>query len=380
MPIDLTRIPILDHHCHAFLQRKTAYSITEYLRFFSEGGDDDIVAHHTANSIFVRWATKELARFFECEPTLEAVLNARTRLSLNDLAARMLHDANIPVLLIDYGLAGDDRLSVDGMRACVPHCRFEPILRLETMAQELIVTHNSFEQFIDAYVATIEGARAIGHVGVKSIVAYRTGLAIRDWNTAEVKQTWSIAKERARRAGRVRLADKPLNDYLVQLALDVCEKQGLPIQFHTGLGDNDLDMLYANPLHLRPLFESNRYTHVPFVLLHASYPYVRELGYLASLYSNVWMDVGLALPFATIDIPAVWRQALSLTPFSKILFSTDAHSVPDIFWLAARWGRWGLSTVLDECVSLGAFTSAEALEAAEHVFYKNSAKLYQMSM
>ena len=210
---------------------------------------------------------------------------------------------DIPVLLIDYGLPGSERLSVEAMRECVPQCRFEPILRLETMAQDWIVRLDTFEQFVEAYLATVEGARSAGHVGLKSIIAYRTGLALREWSEAEVKKTWSNVKERARRAGHVRLADQPLNDYLVLLALDIAARQGLPIQFHTGLGDNDLDMRYANPLHLRPLFESSRYKRVPFVLLHASYPYVREPGYLASLYSNVWMDVGLAIPFATIDIP-----------------------------------------------------------------------------
>ena len=264
------------------------------------------------------------------------------------------------------------------MRECVPQCRFEPIMRLETMAQDWIVRLDTFEQFVEAYVATVEGARAIGHVGLKSIIAYRTGLAIREWSKDEIRQTWSNAKERARRDGHVRLADQPLNDYLVLLALDIAERQELPIQFHTGLGDNDLDLRYANPLHLRPWFESSRYKHVPFVLLHASYPYVRELGYLASLYSNVWMDVGLAIPFATIDIPAVWRQALSLTPFSKILFSTDAYSIPEIFWLAARWGRWGLSVVLEEALALGAFSTADAIEAAERILYRNSAQLYQV--
>ncbi len=380
MPIDLSHIPILDHHCHAFLRRKAAYSVAEYLHFFSEGGDEGILAKHTANSIFVRWATKELAGFLGCEPALEAVVEARAQWTLGELGSRLLRAANIPVLLIDYGLAGVDRLTVDGMRECVPQCRFEPILRLETMAQALIVQSDTFEQFVDAYVATVERARSIGHVGLKSIIAYRTGLAIREWSKDEIHQTWSSVKERARRAGHVRLADKPLNDHLVLLALDVSARQELPIQFHTGLGDNDLDMLYANPLHMRPLFESSRYKHAPFVLLHASYPYVRELGYLASLYSNVWMDLGLAIPFATIDIPTVWRQALSLTPFSRILFSTDAYSIPDIFWLAARWGRWGLSVVLDECLSLGAFTPAEASEAAEHILYKNSTKLYGVSM
>jgi hypothetical protein len=109
---------MLDHHCHAFLRRAAPYTAAEYLGFFSEGGDAGIVANHTADSIFVRWATKELAQFFGCEPTLEAVLGARARFSLNDLAARMLRDANIPTLLIDYGLAGEDRYRLTRCASC----------------------------------------------------------------------------------------------------------------------------------------------------------------------------------------------------------------------------------------------------------------------
>jgi uncharacterized protein len=380
MPLDLASIPILDHHCHAFLNRATLYSALDFQGFFSEGGDEGIVAEHTPNSVFFRWGIKELAQFLGCKPTREAVLVARAAIPLDELGMRMLRDANIPVLLIDYGLAGADRMSVVDMRACLPAFRIEPILRLETMAQELILQHETFDQFVEAFVTTVEGARAAGHVGLKSIIAYRTGLAIGETSKAEAIEAFSTVNERARRDGRVRLADKPLNDYLLLRALEVAEKQALPVQFHTGLGDNDLDMLYANPLHMRPLFESNRYKHVPFVLLHASYPYVRELGYLASLYSHVWMDLGLAIPFATVDIPSVWRQALSLAPISKVLFSTDAYSLPDIYWLAARWGRWGLAQVLDELMTIGAFTQNEALDAAHKILHENAEKLYEVKL
>jgi len=380
MPIDLTSIPILDHHCHAFLERSTPYSALEFQGFFSEGGDDGIVAEHTPNSVFFRWAIKELGQFLGCASTTEAVLAARAAVALNEIGARMLRDANIPALLIDYGLAGADRMSIDDMKASLPMCRIEPILRLETMAQELILKYETFDQVVEALVATVEGARAAGHVGLKSIIAYRTGLAIRETSKGEATKTFDAVKERARRDGSVRLADKPLNDYLILRALEVDEKQALPLQFHTGLGDNDLDMLYANPLHMRPLFESSQYKHVPFVLLHASYPYIRELGYLASLYSNVWMDLGLAIPFATVDIPSVWRQALSLTPISKVMFSTDAYSIPDIYWLTARWGRWGLAQVLDELVAIGAFTPDEAFDAAHQILHGNAEKLYEVKL
>lgn|SRR5574341_611461 len=380
MPLDLTSIPILDHHCHAFLNRVMPCTALEYQGFFSEGGDEGIVANHTPNSVFFRWGIKEVAQFLGCASTAQAVLDARAATPLDKLGARMLRDANIPVLLIDYGLAGADRMSIADMKSSLPGFRFEPILRLETMAQELILKHETFDQVVEAFVATVEEARATGHVGLKSIIAYRTGLAIHEASKTEAMETFNIVKERARRDGAVRLADKPLNDYLLLRALEVAERQRLPVQFHTGLGDNDLDMLYANPLHMRPLFESKLYEHVPFVLLHASYPYVRELGYLASLYSNVWMDLGLAIPFATVDIPSVWRQALSITPTSKILFSTDAYSIPDIYWLAARWGRWGMAQVLDELIAINAFTRDEAFDAAHQILHGNAEKLYEVKL
>ena len=73
-------------------------------------------------------------------------------------------------------------------------------------------THGEYEP--------VEGARRAGHVGLKSIIAYRTGLDIRQTSQADAAQAFRQVKERARRAGTIRLADKPLNDYLVLRALD----------------------------------------------------------------------------------------------------------------------------------------------------------------
>ena len=127
MPLDLTSIPILDHHCHSFLRRATPYSALEFQGFFSEGGDEGIVAEHTPNSVFFRWAIKEVARFLGCAPTTEAVLAERSAIPLSELGARMLRDASIPGLLIDYGLGGVDRMSIAEMKTCLPEWRIESI-------------------------------------------------------------------------------------------------------------------------------------------------------------------------------------------------------------------------------------------------------------
>src|SRR5262245_48859309 len=299
--IDLADAPIIDHHMHALMKTDQPIDAERYQGFFTESPDPIIKARHVPHSIMWQWGIRDLASFLGCDPTPEAVRAARNAIPLADLANHMWKDQNCEMLLIDYGFRGAENYSPEALRDMLD-LRIELIMRLETFAQELILKHSDFSTFIDAFVAGVEGARANGHVGLKSIIAYRTGLDIQ-WRTRdEAASAYAPLKAQADREGQIRLASKPLNDYLVLLALDIAERQELPIQFHTGFGDTDLDLLKANPLHFRPLLQSGKFDHVPFVLLHSSYPYVGELGYLAAMYPNVFMDIGLAIPFITTAI------------------------------------------------------------------------------
>lgn len=332
-------------------------------------------ARHVPETVFYRWAIRELATILACAPTTEAVLAARGGMSADALARHLLGAANIAILLVDHGYRTDETWPPAELAARLP-CRVLPVLRLEALAQELIVRHETFDAVLDAYSACIERARADGFVAVKSIIAYRTGLAAQPTSRAAAGAAFGPVKERARRDGRVRLAAKPLNDYLFLRALEIAERQAMPVQIHTGFGDADLDLREANPLHLRPLLESGQYANVPFVLLHASYPYVRELGYLTAIYANVYADVGLAIPHLAAEIPTMLRQLLSLAPSTKVVYSSDASQIPELFWLAARWGRRGLGTVLDELVALGALDGGEALAVGGRVLGGNAAGIY----
>src|SRR5690606_32672319 len=101
-----------------------------------------------------------------------------------------------------------------------------------------------------------------------------------------------------------------------------------PIQFHTGLGDNDMTLSKASPALLQDFIRA--YPTVPIVLLHASYPFTREAGYLASVYANVYADIGLIFPCLSQDgQETALRQILELCPWSKILWSTDGHYFPE---------------------------------------------------
>jgi predicted TIM-barrel fold metal-dependent hydrolase len=373
--VDLGTVPILDQHCHALLRDGTVADAAAYAAFFTESGDPVMHARHVPETVFFRWAIRELAGVLGCAPTAEAVLTARTGLSPEALARRLLAEANVAALLVDHGYRADETWTPTELAARVP-CRVLPILRLETLAQALIVRHETFDAVVDAYSAVVERARTDGFVGLKSIIAYRTGLAVQPASRDDAVTAFGPVKERARRDGRVRLAAKSLNDYLLLRALEIAERHALPVQIHTGFGDADLDLREANPLHLRPLLESGRYENVPFVLLHASYPYVRELGYLSAIYANVHADVGLAIPHLAAEIPAMLRQLLSLAPSSKVVYSSDASQIPELFWLAARWGRRGLGTILDELITLGALDEGEAMAVGRRVLGGNAAGIY----
>src|SRR5262249_26023976 len=265
---------------HALLRDGRIAGGAAYARFFTESGDPTVHARHAPETVFYRWAIRELAALLGCAPTTDAVLAARGAISPDALARRLLHEAKVALLLVDHGYQTEETWPPAEMAARVSP-RVLPILRLETLAQALIVQHETFDGVVDAYSAVVERARADGFVGLKSIIAYRTGLAVKETSRDGALAAFAPLNDRARRDGRVRLAAKPLNDYLLLRALEIAERQALPVQMHAGFGDADLDLREANPLHLRPLLESGRYASVPFVLLHASYPYVRELGYLA---------------------------------------------------------------------------------------------------
>jgi predicted TIM-barrel fold metal-dependent hydrolase len=189
-----------------------------------------------------------------------------------------------------------------------------------------------------------------------------------------------VIKEQSRHSGVIRLEHKPLNDALLLRALEIANKQRLPFQFHTGYGDNDIDMRLVNPLHLRPLLHSDKYQHAPLVILHMGYPYVRESAYLSSVYLNVFVDLSLAIPFAVSEAALLLTQLFGLAPTSKLLYASDGFSVPELFWLAARVARHNLSQVLGDLVDSQVLSHDEALAIAAQLLHRNACEVYGISL
>ena len=142
------------------------------------------------------------------------------------------------------------------------------------------------------------------------------------------------------------------------------------MQVHCGFGDADLHLWRADPSYLKPLIE--RFRETPFVLLHC-YPYVREAGWLAHVYGNVWFDLSLTIPHVSRPAEHL-REALELAPVSKLLYASDAARTPELYYLAAMWWREALAEVLGE-----ALPADEAQAAARAILRDNALALYRLS-
>ncbi|MGD2078625.1 MAG: amidohydrolase family protein [Chloroflexota bacterium] len=372
--MDLSSIPIVDHHAHPLLPPEATADAAGFRPWFSESTDPAIHERHVTHTLFYRTGIRWLAELLDCRPTLEAVLEARAAQDYSAWVQRLFQDANISLLLCDYGYQGEQGYGQAEMQALLP-CPVKPILRLEKLAESLIREHDGFEGVLENFLLRVSQARVEGFVALKSIIAYRSGLDIKPAAAGEAAQAFEELKAEGQRTGRLRLDSKPLGDYLLLRALEVADDLRLPVQFHTGFGDDDADLRSANPLHLRYVIERIR---APIVLLHAGWPFYREAAHLAAIYGHVWLDLSLAIPFATSGIPTMLGDVMGMAPSSKLLFATDAFTMPEIYWLAARWGRWGLERALESLLVEGYLNEEEAWTMASAILGDNARQLYRL--
>lgn len=287
------------------------------------------------------------------------------------------------------------------------------IFRIERLAEQIItdlalsrfasgsLSPDPLELLHEFNVAYLSGLDppAPGVVCYKSVIAYRSNTGLRvdphpasDAEIAEgVVKYFQIALDRLAKGDKptplytaqgggpfLRIAHKALNDYLLQIACKKASELGLPIQIHTGLGDADVDLEHSNPLLLRSLIAA--FPRTQFVLLHSSWPYSRQAGFLAHVYGNVWCDVGLNLRVLSQQGGRrSLEEVLELCPTSKVLWSTDSAHFPEGFFVGTQFSDGALASVLDNIVLAGELSEEEAKDVAKDILYRNAWRLYKLT-
>jgi len=367
-------IRLLDHHCHA-PQRLRQEIMARHLRQpFTESTAPEVVDLDVPQAIAYRAMLRWLARLLGTDPTEPAVLAARARYEAPSYHRLLADDARIAACFDDY-LYDEERCYSPAEWADLIGRPVRPIVRIETVAERLLPDARSWDDLRHRFGHELATAAARGAVGLKSIAAYRSGLQIERVDAASADRAFLETIAEIDAGSFRRLEHKTLIDALLWEAVEVAAELGLPLQLHVGLGDDDVFLPSSDPTFLRPLFQEERYRHVPLVLLHC-YPYVRQAAYLASIYPNAYVDLGLTLPLAAGDAASIVREALGLAPTTKILASTDGHSLPEFQWFAARLWRASLIQVLGALVDEALLAQTEALEIAARILHANAERIY----
>jgi uncharacterized protein len=291
----LSGIPLIDQHAHGVL-RASPSTLDEFRGLFSESPDPRQWPHISTGMTYRR-AIALLAEHFGLEANEDAVYEYRLAADPAEYARTLVQATNTELLLLDDGFPPADVGTAWDEFAAMVDVPARPILRLETHTLEEAST-----------------ARERGYVGLKTISAYRGGL------------------------------DRVSDHVVTALAANDTSGDPLPVQVHTGFGDSDLHLWRSDPSYLKPLIE--RFSNTSFVLLHC-YPFVREAGWLAHVYGNVFFDLSLTIPHISRPVEAL-REALELAPISKLLYASDAARTPELYFVAATSWRDSLAEVLDD--------------------------------
>jgi uncharacterized protein len=369
--------PLVDHHCHGVL---AATAPVEPLLNEADGAAvaDGMALDSLAGLALRKW----------CPPLLGLPAHApaadyqarRDALGAPEVNRRFLSACGLAALCVDTGYAPAALLSPAETAAFGGAAAFE-VVRLEEVAETLSLTGVTAPGFPDDYRTALAGRIAspvdgVSVVAVKSIAAYRVGLALDGRRPTDAEVTAAVARWLGgdrNPASPPRLADDVLHRFFIWCGADL----GMPIQFHVGYGDRDIDLHRCNPLLLTDLLRALEPTGAPVMLLH-NYPYHREAGYLAQVFPHVYADLGLATHNVGSRAPQVLAEALELVPLRKFLFSSDAFGLAELYYLGTLLFRQALSAFLRARLDADDMCYADAERITDLVASENARRAYHV--
>ncbi len=367
--VDLSDAEIVDAHTHPYrleevLERDAAGFDTR-MTFLGEsfasssrlGPElwpfvDDLTGSTVLASAVRRW----LAEHLGCEPTREAVTEARGAALHADpvgYTKGLLDAAGVVAVLSDEGFPQPPVPAEEFAKSI--GVTVHRVVRLEPW----ILEHREagFDDLVDGVEGeAVKAASDPNCVAYKSIVAYRTGLDVGDPTGSDAESAFERWRGDEWRESRDHA--KPVRDFLIRRTLRVAKEHDRPFHFHCGGGDPDIDLAHARPEQLFPLLVDLQ--DQPVVLVHSGYPWIREAAYIASVLPNVYLELSELIPWGFGQVEWALEMLVGTVPAAKLLYGSDEAGEPESFWISALLARRALEPVLDGFVDRGYVDLEEA--------------------
>ncbi|MFF4032478.1 amidohydrolase family protein [Streptomyces sviceus] len=359
---------LVDQYCHGVLRTELGLGTFETQLARTEGPPAPGTTLFDTQTGFAvrRWCPPLLGLEPHCPPA--RYLARRRELGVLEAGRRLLRGSGITTYLVDTGLPGD--LTGPTELASAADAEAREIVRLELLAEQVADTSGTVESFLANLAESVHGAAASA-VAFTSVAGVRHGLALAPEPPGPGEVRGAAGRWLAARRVGGELSDPVLLRHLLWIAA----ASGLPLQLHAGLGEPGLRIDRTDPVLLTDFVRATAGLGTDLVLLH-SYPYHRHAAHLAGVFPHVYADSGAALVRTGARAATVLAEILELAPFGKIVFSSGAHSLPELHVVGARLFREALARVLGGWVTEGAWSLADAQRVAKLIAAGNARRVY----
>ena len=376
----IAQIPFIDHHVHQPWKDRHVLSVNDFRRPFTEASLPGTWEQHLGNLVGYRWLIRELATVLDVAPDETTVVAARNALEMTQYHRLLADNAKLEAAYADDLFDFGNCIDVTAW-ATILGRPVHRLLRVETFVEQGYAECATLDAALERLSREVAAAQEHNVVGLKSIAGYRSGLAFAapdSENRARAAAAYTQLRDAKLGGGSGRIADRDLVNTIVWTALEAAIPLRLPMQFHIGLGDDDIVMSKNDPTLMRALFTHEPFRELPLVLLHC-YPYHRQAGYLASIYPNVYVDLGLTIPIVGPGAARIIAETLELTPTSQLIASTDGHMTPEFQWFGVFVWRWALARVLQGYVADNIMDEEAALSIASAVMRDNALRIHPLA-
>jgi uncharacterized protein len=390
--VEVQHLPVVDVHCHPFLDRgsMTPEQFTDLTAFgggsrqyMEEGGVEFTgevrleLLRVKQNTLYFKRMILDLAHFLDVEPSIDSVIAARNMAvaeGYSRYVSRLYGDARLETLIFDFGVPLP-MLDVDQVKGELP-VEVVPVFRIEPLIAELLKTDIGWAEFKRRFDdAIVDALTNKGYRGVKSIIAYRTGLDVSPLSRTSDQGLQALDAIRRGLGGG---SMKKLRDHLLCRSLELCMEHDVPMQIHTGMGDFEVNLVLCRPAYLMDLLRFPTYRSCRVLLVHSGFPYHREAAYIANVLPRVYLDVSEGIPFAGHAAADIFRDVLAMAPLNKVCYGSDGYAVPEINYTSAKLGKQALASTLDALVAEGMLSASDAQHAAGRILAGNARELYQL--
>ncbi len=367
-------VPLVDHHCHGLV--RTDPDRTAFEQLLTEAA----TVSPLGTTLFDSLIGLAVRRW--CAPVLD-LRNSRDGRRVPGPQARTRcgrGQPEIPCGDRDHATSwwtaatDPDQVTTAAELADLAGARAHDVIRLEALAEE-VVDHGTTPTTFARDCAEVLAQRARTAVGAKSISAYRVGLRLPGERPgdAEVEKAAADWLSHVDRTGDTRLRHPTSTDSWSGWRWTDDSRSSSTSATATRT------WTWPSATHsCSPTCSARRpRPSVPIMLLH-NYPFHRHAAYLAQVFPHVFVDVGLATHNTGLRAGTVIAETLELVPFGKVLFSTDAFGLAELYHLGTHLFRAGLSAFLRTALDADELTTADATRIANLIGHVNARRVYRL--